>query len=145
MKKEGYKPKFNSVWVIDDCEIDLFLAERILKTHAKVEDLYLEVNVLKALHRLQQIEDTKDYPELLLLDMKMPLMNGEQFLAEMHKMEHFKPKTSCVMLLSAFFDFREGKDIVRIAGNYPFVKICSEKPLQVRHLAEMHAELSMMN
>lgn len=135
MKSKKSKPKFRSVWVIDDEGIDLFLAERIFSDHAEVESLYLEKNALSALEKLSRISRRRDYPDLLLLDVEMKAMNGFAFLDEVAKMPLFYASGCKICLISAFFS---PISYTKQAKEYPFIDKLIKKPLKARHLAGMN-------
>ncbi len=135
MKKEKSKPKFRSVWVIDDEGIDLFLAERIFSTYAEVESLYLEKNAVTALEKLSRISRRRDYPDLLLLDVEMKMMNGFAFLDAVAKMPLFIASGCHLCLISAYFSPIRYTDE---AKEYPFINKLITKPLRAKHLAGMN-------
>lgn len=135
MKKEESKPKFRSVWVIDDEGVDLFLAERIFSDHAEVESLYLEKNAATALEKLKRISDKRDYPDLLLLDIEMKIMDGFSFLDEVVKIPRFFASDCKICLISAYFSTI---GYTNQAKEYPFISKLIKKPLRAKHLAGMN-------
>lgn len=75
--------------LVEDNSSDVFLIRRALE-HAKVlHNLHVAADGKEALDFLR---DTKDVscPDLILLDLNMPGMNGFEFLEEMKKDERFK-------------------------------------------------------
>ncbi len=135
MKKEASKPKFNSVWVIDDMTVDLFLAEKIFANHAEVESMYLETNARKALGKLKRITDKEDFPDLLLLDVHMKGMDGFEFLDKLETFPLFHASGCKTCLISAYFS---PVRYTQQAELYPFVHKLITKPLLANHLAELN-------
>ncbi len=131
MKTEESKPKFRSVWVVDDQGVDLFLAERIFADHAEVESIYLEKKADTALKKLRQIKDEKDFPELLLLDVEMDIMDGFAFLDEVNLMPLFHASDCKLCLISAYFS---PVRYTTQAELYPFINKLITKPLEAEHL-----------
>lgn len=131
MKNEESKPKFRSVWVIDDQGVDLFLAERIFSDHAEVESIYLEKNAKTALKKLKRITHRDGFPDLLLLDVQMDVMDGFAFLDELKLMPLFHASGCKLCLISAFFSpIRYTEQ----AEGYPFINKLITKPLEAEHL-----------
>ncbi len=135
MKIEEDKPKFNSVWVIDDMEVDLFLADKIFENHAEVESMYLEINARKALRKLKRITDKGDFPDLLLLDVQMKGMDGFEFLDKLETFPLFHASGCKICLISAYFSPLR---YTEQAETYPFIQKLITKPLHEKHLAELN-------
>jgi CheY-like chemotaxis protein len=66
-------------YLIDDDAISLFLAEQVLRQAGITAPIRLFAAAEEALHFLVSHLPT-EVPELLLLDLNMPMMNGWQFL-----------------------------------------------------------------
>ena len=134
-KEEENKPKFHTVWVIDDQQVDLFLASKIFTNHAEVESIYLETNAPKALKKLKKITNKDNFPDLLLLDVEMRQMDGFAFMDELTKMALFHASGCRVCLISAFFS---PISYTSKAMDYPYLKKLITKPLKAKHLAGMN-------
>jgi CheY-like chemotaxis protein len=66
-------------YIIDDESISRFVAEQVLRQAGFTAPIRLFAKAEKALHFLVSHLPT-EVPELILLDLNMPLMNGWQFL-----------------------------------------------------------------
>lgn len=79
--------KYKNILLIDDdeddCEIFLVAIER-----AFGPGNYNTIN--HAVKALQQLDENQINPDLIFLDLNMPIMNGIQFLTEIKKREHLK-------------------------------------------------------
>ena len=70
-----------SVLIVDDSEVDSFMAERILKRVIPGAQICRVINGQDALALFQTCEACgRPSPDLVLLDINMPLMNGFEFL-----------------------------------------------------------------
>lgn len=74
---------FEPTWIVDDSEIDRYILRRQLKS-CGIKDVVEFVDaaaVKQKLNALTQSEvDNAQYPQLLILDLNMPMENGLQLL-----------------------------------------------------------------
>ncbi|MBX9851826.1 MAG: response regulator [Cytophagaceae bacterium] len=75
--------KINSILLVDDDQINNFINRRIIKKLNIAEEVNVALNGEEALNYIQTFCDqTGHCPELILLDINMPVMNGFEFLNE---------------------------------------------------------------
>ncbi len=72
-----------TIWVVDDDAMNLRMAEFILK-----QQMYDVVKIESGLECLQMLGKTK--PDLILLDVQMPIMNGIKTLEHIREKEETK-------------------------------------------------------
>lgn len=69
--------------IIEDSEIDLFIIKDTLNDTDLFGDMVSFDTAEKAMEYLKQPENAGNLPDLLLLDLNLPYMNGFEFLDEM--------------------------------------------------------------
>lgn len=90
----------NNVWMIDDNLGDsILMEEAILRTSLDVNLTYID-NAQEALQRLH--ESSPDaYPDLLIVDLNMPGMNGLEFIGKVKEDDHLQLIPVVVMTTSS--------------------------------------------
>lgn len=96
--------KLKKVFLVDDDETSNFLNTLLIRNMEITEKVEVAKNGKEALTKflaLQQFKD-KDWPELVLLDINMPVMDGFEFLEEFEKLyDHDHENIKIVMLTSS--------------------------------------------
>ncbi len=89
------------VLVIDDDPTSIFLTTRILKSMGIGEQTQTARNGLEGLELFKEAVAQNRVPQLVLLDLKMPVMDGFGFLAELEKLGSESLAQAKVVLLSS--------------------------------------------
>lgn len=118
--------KLKKILLIDDSEVDNFINKSVLTSANIAESIETMLSAKKALHYLKGlINDPVDFPEIIFLDIRMPEMDGFQFLDEcIHFPNELKQRCS-VYILSSSID----PDDAERAKQYNSVKKHLTKPL----------------
>ena len=121
--------QLNSILVIDDNPIDNEIAQRIFKRKRLSKRVFSASDgreAISLLNKQRTGDETFLCPELILLDLNMPVMDGFEFL-EQYKELAKRPKfsSSVVMILSSSENEKDKERVKR----YPFVKDFIVKPL----------------
>ncbi len=112
------------VMIIDDNPTDRFVHKKLLEIH-KISDSIMEFESGKAaLQYLKSTESKADFPDIILLDIMMPEMDGFDFMVHFGNLQDRFPKIPLVFMLSSTDD---EKDIQRVRNN-PLVKKMLRKP-----------------
>jgi CheY-like chemotaxis protein len=100
--------KLNCVLLVDDNESDNFIHKRVLEKSEITKSIAVALNGQEALDFLKtkinkpQSEDAYCQPDLIFLDINMPVMDGWEFLDEYHKLENDqKGKVVFIMLTTS--------------------------------------------
>ena len=102
------KKKLNCVLLVDDNESDNFIHARVLEKSGVTNHIEIAVNGKDALDFLTSTgkcghaENQYSQPDLIFLDINMPIMDGWEFLAEYQKLdEGQKGKIVFIMLTTS--------------------------------------------
>lgn len=116
------------ILVIDDSETDQFICSCILEEYNK------NIEILKAYdgkEGLEVLSSLDKPPELILLDINMPRMNGHEFLEEYAKLGN--DATSVVVMLTSSAQEKDKEQAMK----YGFVRQYQQKPLSVEAVQKM--------
>lgn len=126
----------DSILLIDDDPICNFLHSRLLKKLHISNEVKVSLNGKDALLHLHEVSQINLCPQLIFLDINMPVMNGIEFL-QSYKAETFCNKRPVIIVLTTSTDL---KDIVQLQ-NYPEVNGVLNKPLteeKINSIIAMH-------
>jgi CheY-like chemotaxis protein len=124
--------KSKKVMLIDDNDIDLKINAKLISLAKLFDEIIICQSGEEALDYLNKyLQETDKLPDLILLDIQMPEMDGFEFL------EHYKsfPEKCPVAMLSSTLDFG---DIQRAEAN-PYVVKLLKKPLSPAELTILHS------
>mgnify|MGYP000042928185 CR=1 FL=1 len=96
--------KFNTIFVVDDDLVYHFIIKKLFsKCNIEVNTSYF-FNGLEAISDLKNKVETDNVPDLILLDINMPVYDGWQFLEEFKKLKQNLKKDIEVYLVSSSND-----------------------------------------
>ncbi|WP_299822339.1 response regulator [uncultured Pontibacter sp.] len=114
----------NTILLIDDDETTNYLNHRLLSRMQVADDIRVVTNGEEALHYLNKaFAGDAEYPrpELVLVDIKMSVMDGFEFLEEYQKLDE-ADKSQIVMLMltssASFYDLEKLKQFPDVRQHY---------------------------
>lgn len=126
--------KKRHVMLIDDNNIDCFIANRIIVNSQISDRVSLQNSAVEALEYMDEVKDNADdFPDLILLDVAMPVMDGFAFLDDIAKFQQVQNGTCIVVMLTSSAN---DKDIDK-SKTYAYVKDYFVKPLTVEMLERL--------
>ena len=135
MKTEDQTFKFDRVLLIDDNDIDNFINERMITTNYFSSQVIVKNSGEAALQFLREnVDKDNNLPQVVFLDLNMPVMDGFAFLLEFEKLPDSVRNNCKVIVLSSSIS---PEDINRASIN-PFVVKYVNKPLNERYLAAIN-------
>jgi CheY-like chemotaxis protein len=129
--------KYRTVMLIDDNEIDNLINQKMIEAASVTENIYTHTGAKSAIEFLRNMEKMdvaeKVLPDVIFLDIDMPLMDGFQFLEEFEKLGNVaKNKCKIVMLTSSI----NPQDYSR-SKKYNNVKMYLNKPLSHESISKL--------
>lgn len=126
--------KYKNVLLIDDNHIDNLINRKILDNANYAENITVIDSPQEAFDFLRESLATgENIPEVIFLDLRMPVMSGFEFLKSLLELPNLKPDLFKIFVLSSSLD---PKDINRIKENHLVSRFIG-KPLTNQILEEI--------
>jgi len=126
--------KIKILFFVDDDEVFTFLTTDIIEQTNLVDRIKIFENGLDAINFLKENKDTlEELPEIIFLDLSMPIMNGWQFLDEYRKLSPKIGKKIMIYVFSSSIspdDIERAKTISEVA-DYIIKPINNDKLIEV--------------
>lgn len=130
--------KLDKVLIIDDDEINNFVCSKVIHKHEFASEVKTFVSGQEGLDYLQTVinDQNESLPDLILLDINMPIMNGWSFLEKYQALiPQFDKHPVLLMLSSSVYE----EDIEK-ARQHPEVKDYITKPLNQEVLDNIYKQ-----
>ncbi|RFS13631.1 response regulator [Emticicia sp. C21] len=126
--------KINNAWIIDDDKILTYVLQRIMGSVDSFDKIEIFQNGKEAINHLSVVKkDPDSLPDLIILDINMPVMDGWQFLDEFEKI-HLDKKIT-LYIVSSSIDIQDHNK----AKKYKTVSDFLIKPIGKKQIEQMVA------
>lgn len=126
--------KIKTLTLVDDDEVFVFLTKKAIEKTKLVDLIKVFENGLDALSFLEDnIGNVDALPEIILLDLSMPIMNGWQFLEEFAKINPVLGKSITIYICSSSIspdDLSRAKTISEVS-DYIIKPISKDKLIDI--------------
>jgi len=124
--------QYKKVMLVDDNEIDNLINQEMIRSTNFANEILVFLTGQEALAHLAANQNDKDsLPEIIFLDINMPIMNGFQFLKEFESLSADVQQQCKIIMLSSSIS---PKDIDQAASSR-YVRKYLNKPLNERYLS----------
>lgn len=129
--------KLKTILLVDDYDADNFIHRLVVERYGCAEHIEVSRDGKQAIDYLKScVANDKPLPELIFLDINMPVMNGWEFLEQFHTLRDSKPGGAVVVMLTTSLN----PDDRARAESYPEVRSFTYKPLTESRLDELLKE-----
>jgi len=128
------------ILIIDDDEINNFIAAKLIDKIPPKAKVSTCVNGQEGINFVRnKLNNQDEFPDIIFLDINMPLMNGWEFLEEYEQIKNdIKKKVTINMLSSSVYN-----DDITKAETYTTVNKFISKPLTVDKIKDLYESLNI--
>jgi CheY-like chemotaxis protein len=138
MKRREPKYKYQNAMLIDDNELDNFINEKTLEANYFAHKIYIATSAKSALEFVNNLiimgaEHRSAFPEVLFVDINMPMMDGFQFIEHFKKITEKSSINPRLVILTSSVYHEDRQKAQRISEKI----VVLNKPLTADMLAEL--------
>lgn len=130
MKRKDPKCKYKYAMLVDDSELDNFINQKMIEANHFASKVYVNSGSVSALEFLNNLttcgfEAITVFPEIIFIDINMPMMNGFQFIEILKKRLPEKTSALKFVILTSSDDSNERLKAEKLSEGIVFLN----KPL----------------
>lgn len=125
--------KYKSVLIIDDSYIDNLINRKIMENNRFAEEIVIIDSPFNAMEYLVECIEEQKIPDLIFLDIRMPGMNGFEFIQQLREIKEQRSSDLKIYMLSSSLD---PQDLKRVEDNDLVTRFIG-KPLTAKALEEI--------
>jgi CheY-like chemotaxis protein len=124
------KYKYNTILIIDDNEVDNFISQKLVELNHFAEKTHIFTTCKDALEFIKKLTvtdgvTTGTYPDIIFVDLNMPVMNGFEFISIFKKLQDAKLKKCRIVILTSSVSDQDKIRVERMEVGAAFIS----KPL----------------
>ncbi|MRX48021.1 MULTISPECIES: response regulator [Pedobacter] len=128
------------ILIIDDDEINNFIAAKLIDKIPPRARVSTCLNGQEGINYItSRLNNQKDLPDIIFLDINMPIMNGWEFLEEYAAVTHQISKKIVINMLSSSVY----NDDISKSKTYPTVNRFISKPLTIEKIQDLYQSLGI--
>jgi CheY-like chemotaxis protein len=137
MKRKEPQFKYRHAMLLDDNELDNFINQKVIEASHFASKVYVNTSSKSALEFLNNLSisntDKVDiFPEIIFIDLNMPMMDGFQFIENLKKNQPQKIESLKLVILTSSTNPNDKQRASEISKNIVFLN----KPLTSDMLAQ---------
>jgi CheY-like chemotaxis protein len=125
--------KIKSIMLIDDNPNDNFFHQRVISKFDKEIEVQVNEDAVTALEKLKNSDADESKPDIIFLDINMPIMNGWEFLEEYRKLLPTQQTELIIIMLTT----SDNPADIALVKQYDFVSDFRTKPLTIEMIKEI--------
>lgn len=123
-------PPYNQIFIVDDTEVDLFISKKIIEAANFAQTIQTFQSGEDALEALNnKTKQGNQWPELFFVDIRMPEMDGFEFILKAGALQPQHEKSKFVLITTEISDA-----IRRKVNQYAKIFTVLKKPFSVEDL-----------
>ncbi len=124
------------VCIVDDDAVYTFGIKKLIRNNIPENKILSYTNGKEAFDALQEVHNSGgDLPDVILLDLNMPEMNGWEFLKEFEEIRKVSDKQIQIYVISSQVN-DEKEEVYKIKWDARVSKFI-KKPVEAKHLVEL--------